>query len=135
CLHQMRTNQIEQQSLPLSEIRAASVECDPDNQRWDSRKHKRHLVLYSDPPVKIRVKSDAVEFPASQKVRHLQDSGIAASSVVVDQRVLRNVLVKNPVAVGKIECVGRIGDRRILLAFAIYFVVGGDIGTHELGNG
>src|SRR5437667_4172244 len=111
----MRTNQIEQQSFPLGEIRAASVECDPDNQRWGSRKHKRHLVLYSDPPIKIRVDSNAVEFPTSQKVRHLQDSGIAASSIVADQRVLRNVLVKNPAAVRKIEGVGRIGDRRILL--------------------
>src|SRR6266478_4797959 len=131
----MRTNQIEQQSLPLTEIGAASVECDPDDQRWGSRKHKRHLVLYSDPPIKIGVKPNTVEFPASQKVRHLQDSGVAPSSIVADQRVLRNELVKNPMAVAKIECVGRIGDRRILLAFAIYFVVGGDLGTHQLGNG
>src|SRR6266849_3475606 len=131
----MRTNQVEQQSLALSEIRAASVERDPGNQRWGSRKHKRHLVLHSDPPIKIGVKPNTVEFAASQKVRHLQDSGVAASSVVADQRVLRNVLVKNPMAVGKIECVGRIGDRRILPLCTIHFVIGGYLGTHELGNG
>ena len=41
--------------------------------------------------------------------------------------MLGNVLVENPVAVRKIECVGWIGDRRILPAFAIYFVVGGEV--------
>jgi hypothetical protein len=52
---------------------------------------------------------------------------------VADQRMLGNVLVENPVAVRKIKCVVRIGDRRILPDFAIYFVVGGDLGTYELG--
>src|SRR5690348_3875902 len=98
----MRMNQIEQQSLALGEIRAASVECDPDDQRWGSRKHSCHLVLHSDPPIKICVKSSGMEFPLSQKVGYLQHPGIPSASIVSDQWVLRNVLVENPVAIREI---------------------------------
>src|SRR6266403_6120829 len=104
----MRTHQIQQKSVALTEVGTASIECETDDQWCRCRDNKRHLVFYAYPTIKIGIKPAPMKLASGQKIRHLQSLKMTRSSIVANESVFTHVLIKNSVAVWKIQRTGRI---------------------------
>jgi len=61
CLKQVRINEIQKQTITLSEIAMFSIQSNSNDDRSRTRKRNDHLIFNADAPEEFVVKSEAVK--------------------------------------------------------------------------
>ncbi|MBI3456792.1 MAG: hypothetical protein HY002_13535 [Candidatus Rokubacteria bacterium] len=129
----MRADDVDDQLLPLGELRPAAVHRDPDRQWRPRRDPKPHLVLDADPVEELVVDAETMELCPGEEVRNLDRLAAPVPPVVREDGALQQVPLQGLVPAGESQ-IRAVRDGEDAAAPEIHLVVGGDLRRTSRGS-